>query len=119
MTISDISIDDGSALDFEKYYFQELSLAIAYEENDPCSLSQEPFANRVHLLSEKNNISIFLVDKLILVRGPSDAIRTHEAKNWEVKREAATWPDVVYFELTVAKDQVNSLFTSTVPPAPS
>jgi hypothetical protein len=27
------------------------------------------------------------------------------------KEKAATWPDVVYFELTVAKDQANSLFT--------
>jgi hypothetical protein len=31
------------------------------------------------------------------------------------KVKAATWPDVVYFEITVAKDQVNSLFASTVP----
>lgn len=91
MTPSDISLDDSRNWDFDTNYFHEVSLAIPYEEVDAYALAQRSFQERVRPLSVKNDIGTYLVDKLILVNGPSDSLRARATTYWEAKKDASTW----------------------------
>lgn len=91
MTTSDLSIDASRDWDFNKEYFQEVSLEVAHNLVDAEALSRKSFTDRVKLLAVQNAVATYLVDALVSVRGPSDAARAAAVKHWEQRRDQATF----------------------------
>ncbi len=85
------SVSSEENFDFEKMYFTETSLSLPQQDVNPWELSQESFPERVKLIEEQGNTSSYLVDTLVKVKGPNDAMRSAAIKHWESEKNRASF----------------------------